>query len=278
MMGSASVATVALSLSLLLLPALGRSAELRDHLYGVRALSATEAWAVGNFGTIEHTTDGGATWKSVDAEIRRPIFGIDFGDPEHAWAVGKSALVLRSDDGGKTWKEQSTPLSIEKHLFKVKALDKDTAWAVGDWGTIVTTSDGGATWQDRSLGVVGGDDGSPVAHGPGRVVVQGLHLEQVLLDRERRALLLPGLAAVLRAQDEGGLANRPGMLRIAEIDAEDGQSGAAVDRLPGRAGVGGVLDRAEVADDPRLRGAQRANAVEMIAQLRGMAQRGKQHE
>ena len=58
-MGSASVATVALSLSLLLIPALGQSAELRDHLYGVRALSATEAWAVGNFGTIEHTTDAG---------------------------------------------------------------------------------------------------------------------------------------------------------------------------------------------------------------------------
>ena len=91
-MGSASVATVALSLSLLLLPALGHSAELRDHLYGVRALSATEAWAVGNFGTIEHTTDGGATWKTVDAGIRRPIFGIDFGDPEHAWAVGNSIL------------------------------------------------------------------------------------------------------------------------------------------------------------------------------------------
>ena len=154
-MGSASVATVALSLSLLLLPALGHSAELRDHLYGVRALSATEAWAVGNFGTIEHTTDGGATWKSVDAEIRRPIFGIDFGDPQHAWAVGKSALVLRTEDGGKTWKQQSTPLSVEKHLFKVKALDNDTAWAVGDWGTIITTHDGGATWQDRSLSVVG---------------------------------------------------------------------------------------------------------------------------
>jgi len=62
--------------------------------------------------------------------------------------------VLRTEDGGKTWKQQTTPLSIEKHLFKVKAVDKDTAWAVGDFGTIITTSDGGATWQDRSLGIV----------------------------------------------------------------------------------------------------------------------------
>jgi len=151
-MRSASAATVALSLSLVL-PALVRSAELRDHLYGVRALSATDAWAVGNFGSIQHTTDGGKSWKTVEGGTRVPLFSVDFGDSEHAWAVGKSALVLRSEDGGTTWKQQSTPLSAEKHLFKVKAIDNDTAWAVGDFGTIITTRDGGATWQDRSLGI-----------------------------------------------------------------------------------------------------------------------------
>jgi photosystem II stability/assembly factor-like uncharacterized protein len=151
-MRPAFAATVALSLSLVV-PALGRAAELRDHLYGVRTLSATEAWAVGNFGAMLHTTDGGRSWKSVEGGTRQPLFSIDFGDSQHAWAVGKSALVLRTEDGGKTWKQQATPLSVEKHLFKVKALDNDTAWAVGDWGTVISTHDGGATWQDRSLGV-----------------------------------------------------------------------------------------------------------------------------
>jgi photosystem II stability/assembly factor-like uncharacterized protein len=130
-----------------------RAAELRDNLYGVRALTATEAWAVGNFGAIEHTTDGGKTWQQVDSGTKRPLFSIDFGDAQHAWAVGKSALVLHTQDGGKTWKPQATPLPLEKHLFKVHAIDANTAWAVGDWGAIVTTRDGGATWQDRSLGV-----------------------------------------------------------------------------------------------------------------------------
>src|SRR5262245_44504028 len=131
----------------------GHAAALRDHLYGVRALSATEAWAVGNFGAIHHTTDGGATWKEAESGTRQPLFGIDFGDAQHAWAVGKSALVLRTDDGGKTWTQQRTPLSEEKHLFKVHAIDAQTAWAVGDWGTMISTKDGGASWQDRSLGV-----------------------------------------------------------------------------------------------------------------------------
>jgi photosystem II stability/assembly factor-like uncharacterized protein len=155
-MRPASAARLAVPLAVSLVLACAprvRAAELRDNLYGVRALSATDAWAVGNFGAIQHTTDGGKTWREVDSGTRMPLFGIDFGDPQHAWAVGKSALVLRSQDGGKTWKTQATPLSIEKHLFKVRAIDANTAWAVGDWGTIIATKDGGVTWEDRSLGV-----------------------------------------------------------------------------------------------------------------------------
>lgn len=151
-MRHASVTTIALSCSLAL-AAHGDTAEMRDNLYGVRALSATEAWAVGNFGAIHHTTDAGATWKEATSGTRQPLFSIDFGDAEHAWAVGKSALVLRTEDGGKTWKPQRTPLAPEKHLFKVHAIDARTAWAVGDWGTIISTRDGGVTWEDRSLGV-----------------------------------------------------------------------------------------------------------------------------
>ena len=131
----------------------GHAATLRDNLYGVRALSPTEAWAVGNFGAISHTTDAGKTWQAVNSGTQEPLFGIDFADPQHAWAVGKSALVIHTDDAGKTWTPQRTPLSIEKHLFKVKAIDARTAWAVGDWGAIIATKDGGATWEDRSLGV-----------------------------------------------------------------------------------------------------------------------------
>ena len=130
------------------------AAELRDNLYGVRAMSPTEAWAVGNFGTIaahhRRRQDVGARPRAARG---MPLFAIDFADAQHGWAVGKSALVLRTEDGGKTWKTQKTPLSIEKHLFKVRAVDANTAWAVGDWGTIIATTDGGATWQDRSLGV-----------------------------------------------------------------------------------------------------------------------------
>jgi photosystem II stability/assembly factor-like uncharacterized protein len=147
------VLAAALVSSLLVSAMGGNAADLRDHLYGVRALSPTEAWAVGNFGAILHTVDGGKTWTASTSGTRLPLYGVDFADARTGWAVGKSGLVLRTEDGGATWKQQPTPLSIEKHLFKIHAVDAKTAWAVGDWGTIIATTDGGATWQDRSLGI-----------------------------------------------------------------------------------------------------------------------------
>jgi photosystem II stability/assembly factor-like uncharacterized protein len=145
------LAAVSVLALLLALPPGAAAGVVRDNLYGVKALSASDAWAVGNFGSIYHTADGGKTWEAHESGTKAPLFGVDFADATHGWAVGKSALVLGTRDGGKTWASQMTPIPVEKHLFNVRALDARTAWAVGDWGAIAVTHDGGDTWQDRSL-------------------------------------------------------------------------------------------------------------------------------
>ncbi len=152
------------ALSLLLVAGVGHAAALRDHLYGVKALSPTEGWAVGNFGSIYHTVDGGRTWRPRESGTRDPLFSVDFADDRHGWAVGRSATILATTDGGRTWRRQTVTAAprdgedggklADKHLFKVVAIDARTAWAVGDWGAIVRTADGGQRWEDRSLGVV----------------------------------------------------------------------------------------------------------------------------
>jgi photosystem II stability/assembly factor-like uncharacterized protein len=130
---------------------LAPAAVLRDHLYGVKALSSSEAWAVGNYGAIYHTADGGRTWEPRDSGTKSPLFSIDFADAEHGWVVGRSGEILATSDAGKTWKPQKTPIADRKHFFRVRAIDARQAWAVGDWGAIAVTIDGGATWTDRSL-------------------------------------------------------------------------------------------------------------------------------
>jgi photosystem II stability/assembly factor-like uncharacterized protein len=126
--------------------------EVKDNLYAVKALSPTDSWAVGNFGSIYQTRDGGRSWAKRESGTKMPLFGVDFADAEHGWAVGRSSLILHTADGGKTWNPQKSPLPPDKHLFNVKVVDARTVWVVGDWGAIGVTHDGGATWQDHSLG------------------------------------------------------------------------------------------------------------------------------
>ena len=185
----------------------GFAAELRDHLYGVRALSPTEAWAVGNFGAILHTTDGGKTWPQVSSGTRLPLYSVDFADAQHGWAVGKSGLVLHTRDGGTTWTPQTTPLSIEKHLFKVRAIDARTAWAVGDWGTIITTRDGGITWEDRSLGITK----IQTIEGPGRttaVLSDDVILYDVSFPDPRTGVIAGEFGTLLMTEDGGATWHR----------------------------------------------------------------------
>jgi photosystem II stability/assembly factor-like uncharacterized protein len=114
-------------------------------------LSDSEAWAVGNYGAIYHTTNAGQSWDMRDSGTKSPLFSISFADPTHGWAVGKSAEILATTDGGKSWTRQKSPIPPSKHLFKVRVAGPGTVWAVGDWGAIAVTTDGGQTWEDRSL-------------------------------------------------------------------------------------------------------------------------------
>jgi photosystem II stability/assembly factor-like uncharacterized protein len=143
---------VAVMCALVAVPVLAHAAALRDNLFAVTAPSGDVAWAVGNFGSIYVTKDGGKTWRARPSNTKQPLFSVAFGDERAGWIVGKSGVILRTTDGGETWAAQKSPIEPAKHLFKVDALDAQTAWAVGDWGAVLQTRDGGATWTDRSLG------------------------------------------------------------------------------------------------------------------------------
>src|SRR5437867_6029504 len=99
----------------LALPAVA-GALVKDNLYGVKAMSATEAWIVGNFGAIYHTADAGKTWVARESGTKLPLFAVDFAPggqeqgKEQGWVVGKSSLILHTADGGKVWKPQKSAI------------------------------------------------------------------------------------------------------------------------------------------------------------------------
>ena len=122
---------------------------ITDNLYGTDFVDQENGWAVGAFGTIFRTRDGGNSWRPQVSHTTEQLFSVDFVDNQHGWITGRSGLILHTNDGGEIWQVQKT--GTDRHLFTVRALDAQHAWAVGDWGTVLATRDGGSTWENRSL-------------------------------------------------------------------------------------------------------------------------------
>jgi photosystem II stability/assembly factor-like uncharacterized protein len=70
-------------------------------------------WAVGNAGSILHTSDGGATWQvqevaryylasgNLPRPSKKPLYAVHFADPLNGWAVGERGTILHTSTGGK---------------------------------------------------------------------------------------------------------------------------------------------------------------------------------
>ncbi len=120
--------------------------------------------AVGDFGTIIRTTDGGNSWSKVPlptevdlpediAEIIEPgdvlLYGIDFPTPTDGWIVGEFGVIVATQDAGETWISQKTP--TETTLFGVDFADNLRGWAVGIDEVLLHTVDGGQNWKRQSV-------------------------------------------------------------------------------------------------------------------------------
>ncbi|MBO0861377.1 MAG: hypothetical protein J2P21_23385 [Chloracidobacterium sp.] len=108
-------------------------------------------WAVGESGTIQRTSDGGATWTLQESPTRKLLYDVAAIDDGHAWAVGAGGTVLRTVDGGRNWDEQSS--GVVQALRAVHFVDAKLGWAVGARGTILSTTNGGANWRPQTSGV-----------------------------------------------------------------------------------------------------------------------------
>lgn len=156
---------------------------VRDNLYGAKFVNAREGWAVGAFGTIARTVDGGVSWHLQPSRTTEQLFDVDFIDNRRGWIVGRSGLILYTENGGNTWEPQSS--GTDKHLFAVDFVDGELGVAVGDWGTVVATRDGGNSWEVRSL--------------PNDVILYDVQM----LDRSA-GWIVGELGTLLRTEDGGG--------------------------------------------------------------------------
>lgn len=121
-------------------------------LYDVDFSDPDHGWAVGEFGQIMTTADGGKTWSAQKSPVATTLFGVYFIDQQIGWATGIEEALLHTTDGGASWKKLTVPgrKGFVLGIYDV-AVQGKLGWAIGDSGLLLRTIDGGETWTRMEL-------------------------------------------------------------------------------------------------------------------------------
>lgn len=135
------------------------STGVTEQLAGVSFADAWHGCAVGDAGTILHSSDGGAGWQRAQSPTGQDLADVDLSAQGWGWAVGAGGTILRSTDRGATWTPAKEDPDVD--LRAVLGRGDRAAIAVGGdtWGqapaVVTSTRDGGATWRTTELDVFG---------------------------------------------------------------------------------------------------------------------------
>jgi photosystem II stability/assembly factor-like uncharacterized protein len=101
-------------------------------LYSVIA-RGRDVVAVGRFGTLAVSRDGGASWYYPETGTDEPLHAAAFvPGSDELWVAGRSGVVLRSRDAGYSVERVAAP--FDRHLFGIAARAAGDVLVVGDFG------------------------------------------------------------------------------------------------------------------------------------------------
>ena len=139
-----------------------RLVPLASPLTGVSFADGKQGWAVGHWGAILASKDGGDTWQiqRLSSEEDRPLFAVHFFNARQGVAVGLWSLVLTTDDGGKTWTEQTleAPSGSSRADLNLMGLFADShggIYATAEHGQVLRSEDQGKSWRYLDTGYEG---------------------------------------------------------------------------------------------------------------------------
>jgi photosystem II stability/assembly factor-like uncharacterized protein len=146
-------------------------------LNGVCFVSPSVGWAVGDRGSVWHTTDGGRHWTLQRSGVTCPLYSVCFisdrvgwigGGSTQPYRHGSSGVLLMTSDGGKTWNKNSR--AALPALHKIRFVSEKFGFAIGDASPLFpaaafVTDSGGMSWQpvhgDHPAGWTTGDMTGP---------------------------------------------------------------------------------------------------------------------
>lgn len=128
-------------------------------LTSVSFVDERTGWAVGHWGVVLRTEDGGEHWalQRFNVSEDRPLFSVLFFDTENGVAVGLWSQVLLTADGGRTWVEAQLPKDAvgDRNLFDLFSNAKGEVFAAAERGGLLRSADRGKSWQFVDTGYKG---------------------------------------------------------------------------------------------------------------------------
>lgn len=118
-----------------------------DALYDV-AFDGGRGLAVGAFGTVMASADGGATWERQATPTGDVSLLSVAVRGDRCMAVGQGGLVLTADDC-RSWR--TAPGITKSRLLAVDVNRHGIAYAVGAFGTILRSDDWGKSWAAQTV-------------------------------------------------------------------------------------------------------------------------------
>lgn len=149
-------------------------------LTAVTFVDARNGWAVGHWGAILKTADGGQTWSQQrsDFQADQPLFSVHFKNASEGWAVGLWSLMLHTSDGGASWTPVALPpppnaKKADRNLYAIFSDAKGGLFITSEQGRVLRSLDDGKTWTYAETGY-GGSFWSGTALKDGTLLVGGL--------------------------------------------------------------------------------------------------------
>ena len=131
-------------------------------LTSVEFTDARNGWAVGNWGIILATHDGGETWvvQRQDLSVDRPLFTVHFINSQQGWAGGLWSLLLRTADGGAHWTSVSLPKppgadKTDVNFYGLFPAPDGSLYIVAEQGKLLGSNNHGASWHYIETGYTG---------------------------------------------------------------------------------------------------------------------------
>jgi len=121
-----------------------------NNLFSCSFTDNQNGWAVGAWGTVIHTTDGGSGWVLQNEGLEYPFVSVCFTNSRKGWIVGNANLysnpvIVSTTNAGMNWQYYNYPDTLK--IFRTICFSDSINGYIGTYnGEIIKTTNGGMNW------------------------------------------------------------------------------------------------------------------------------------